>query len=95
MLNALWFKPGGAAAYAEYARAAAPIVAKLGGRRLDSFVPVAVLIGDWKPDLFFVVEWPNWEAFLRLSEDPDYRRIAHLRELGLENSLLVRCARLP
>ncbi|MFU8814382.1 MAG: DUF1330 domain-containing protein [Pseudomonadales bacterium] len=95
MLNALWFKPDGAAAYAAYASAAAPIVARLGGRRLDSFAPVASLIGDWKPDLFFVVEWPSWEAFRQLGEDSDYREIAHLRGLGLENSLLVRCNRLP
>ncbi len=63
MLNALWFKEGGAAAYAEYGQAAGPIVEALGGRRLDGFVPTQSLIGDWQPDLLFIVEWPSWEAF--------------------------------
>jgi len=94
MLNALWFKPGGAEHYAEYGRAAGPLVARLGGRRVDGYTPVAPLIGDWKPDLFFIVEWPNWDAFLSLGRDPDYQKIAHLREIGLEKSLLIHYARM-
>jgi haloalkane dehalogenase len=95
MMNALWFKEGGAQAYAEYGEAAGPIVAALGGKRLDGFVPTQSLIGDWQPDLFFIVEWPNWEAFVALGQSEAYQKIAHLREIGLENSLLIRCDRLP
>ena len=95
MLNALWFKEGGAAAYAEYGQAAGPIVAELGGKRLDGFVPTQSLIGDWQPDLFFIVEWPSWDAFLQLGQSEAYQKIAHLREIGLEKSLLIRCDRLP
>ena len=95
MLNALWFKPDGAPAYDEYARAAGPIVARLGGRRVDAYRPVDALIGDWRPDLFFIVEWPSWRAFTTLAADPDYLKIAQLRERGLARSLLIRCQRLP
>lgn len=94
MLNALWFKEdGGAEKYAEYAAAAAPLVQALGGRLVESYTPQRALIGSWDPDLFFVVEWPNWETFLELPENPDYLKIAHLREEALRDSLLIRCKR--
>ena len=94
MLNALWFKPdGGAEKYLEYAAAAGPFVAELGGIMLDSFTPEQGLIGEWDPDLFFIVEWPNWEAFLELPTKEGYLAIAHLREEALVNSLLIRCRR--
>ena len=94
MLNALWFKQdGGAEKYAEYAAAAAPIVAELGGRLVGGYVPETELIGEWDPDLFFVVEYPDWETFLRLPEHPGYQKIAHLREEALRDSLLIRCRR--
>ncbi|MEX2206436.1 MAG: DUF1330 domain-containing protein [Myxococcota bacterium] len=92
MLNALWFrKDGGAEKYAEYGRAAAPFVSALGGRMVTAYQPDMALIGDWKPDLLFFVEWPSWEAFSRLPNDPGYKKVAHLREEALERSLLIRC----
>lgn len=92
MLNALWFDgEAGAALYAEYAAAAAPFVERYGGRLVASYAPDLALIGDWDPDLFFVVEWPSWEAFQRLPADPGYQAVAPLRERGLRSSLLLRC----
>ncbi len=96
MLNVLWFKKeGGAAKYAEYAAAAAPFVEALGGKMLDGFTPELALIGEWDPDLFFIVEWPSWEAFTQLPANDGYLKIAHLRDEALDNSLLIRCSRLP
>lgn len=96
MLNALWFKKdGGAEKYTEYVAAASPFVEALGGSMLDGFTPELALIGDWDPDLFFIVEWPSWEAFTKLPESEGYMKIAHLREDALENSLLIRCSRIP
>ena len=95
MLNVLWFKKdGGAAKYAEYAAAASPFVEELGGRMLDGFAPDLALIGEWDPDLFFIVEWPSWDVFTKLPESEGYKKIAHLREEALENSLLIRCHRI-
>ena len=94
MLNVLWFKEGdGAGKYAAYAAAAAPYVNELGGKLVESYTPEAALIGNWDPDLFFVVEWPDWESFRRLPQNPDYQKIAHLREEALRDSLLIRCSR--
>ena len=94
MLNVLWFREnGGAERYAEYAAAAAPLVEALGGRLVESYVPEAALIGDWNPDLFFVVEWPSWEVFIELPQKPEYQKIAHLREEAIRDSLLIRCRR--
>ena len=96
MLNVLWFKEdGGAEKYAEYAAAAAPFVTELGARMLDAYVPEMAVIGDWSPDLLFVVEWPSWEAFTELPRNPGYQKIAHLREEALRDSLLIRCRRQP
>lgn len=92
MLNALWFEgEEGATLYGEYAAAAAPYVEKYGGRLVASYVPDLALIGEWDPDLFFVVEWPSWESFQKLPADPGYREVAPLRERGLRKSLLLRC----
>ena len=94
MLNVLWFKKdGGAAKYAEYAAAAAPFVEEIGGALVESYTPTSALIGEWNPDLFFVVEWPSWEAFLELPKHPGYQKIAHLRDEALRDSLLIRCKR--
>lgn len=94
MLNVLWFRPdGGAEKYAEYGEAAAPFVAELGGKLLESYTPELALIGEWDADMFFIVEWPNWEAFTKLPQDPGYQKIAHLREEALRDSLLIRCRR--
>jgi len=92
MLNALWFKKdGGAEKYAEYGAAAAPFVQALGGKMVDGYQPIQSLIGDWDPDVFFLVEWPNQDAFSKLAEDEGYQKIAHLRGEALENSLLIQC----
>ena len=94
MLNALWFKAdGGAEKYAQYTAAAGPFVQELGGRLLEGYAPEVALIGEWKPDLFFIVEWPSWDAFSQLPQNPGYQKIAHLREEALDDSLLIRCAR--
>ena len=94
MLNVLWFKEdGGAEKYAEYVAAAAPFVDGLGGKLVESYTPQEALIGEWDPDLFFVVEWPDWETFMKLPQNPGYQKVAHLREEALRNSLLIRCAR--
>lgn len=94
MLNALWFKKdGGARKYAEYAVAAGPFVAEVGGKLVESYAPELAVIGEWDPDMFFVVEYPSWDAFTKLRQSAGYLKIVHLREEALEKSLLIRCQR--
>lgn len=92
MLNALWLKPdGGAERYADYMRAVAPVVAKYGGRKVDSYVPERALIGEFDADLVFFVEWPNQEAFMSFIADPDFASARAIRDEALSKSLLVQC----
>ncbi len=93
MLNALWFKAdGGQAKYQEYMRAALPFVTQIGGKLVSGpYVPDLAVIGEWDPDLILMVEYPSWDAFLQMTSDPEYLRIAQLREEALERSLLLRC----
>lgn len=93
MLNALWFKPeGGQEKYMEYGAAIAPLLQKYEAQVLENYQPEESLIGDWDPDLFFLVKYPSKQAFEAMISSHDYREIAHLREEALVKSLLVRCA---
>lgn len=92
MLNVLWFKPeGGAARYRDYLRAAAPLLAKYGGRKLASYVPEEAIIGKFDADLIFVVEWPSRESFDAFVNDPEFLRVRPLREEAIRDSLLIQC----
>jgi len=92
MFNALWFKPtGGKEKYSEYAASLAPIFQKAGAELRENYQPEKSLIGEWEPDVFFVVRYPTEEAFISMIESSEYSKIAHLREEALEKSLLVRC----
>ncbi len=92
MLNVLWFKPDdGKQTYQQYLHAVQPIVAKYGGKKLDSYVPDLEVIGTFDADLIFTVEWPSWEIFQQFIHDDDFLSIRHLREEALDRSLLIRC----
>ncbi len=93
MFNALWFKKdGGAESYDRYRQAVVPLLQKAGARLAsETFAPEAALIGEWDADLFFVVEYPTWQAFEEMVQSEGYTKIRHLREEALEKSLLVRC----
>ncbi len=91
MFNALWFKPdGGMKKYKAYLKAAGPFVARHGGRVIGAYEPVEALIGEFEPDLFFVVEWPSWDVFQGFLADPEYQAVRRLREEALVRSLLIR-----
>ncbi len=90
MLNALWFKEqGGKEKYAEYASAVAPLLEGVGASPGQIFQAKQALIGDWAPDAFFVVKYPNKSAFEAMISSPEYAEISHLREDALEKSLLT------
>jgi len=94
MLNAVWFKQGGGEMrYREYMRSVAPLIAKVGGRKLKSFVPGRELIGEFDADLVFFVEYPNWQAFKDVANSAEYHKFAYIREEALEKQLLIRCNR--
>jgi uncharacterized protein (DUF1330 family) len=92
MMNVLWFKKdGGLKKYMEYGAAVAPLLEAAGAEIKENYSSEESLIGDWDPDLFFVVRYPSKAAFESMISSPEYAKIMHLREDALENSLLVRC----
>lgn len=92
MLNALWFKPsGGREKYLEYGAAVAPLIQKTGAEVQHNYGPQESLIGDFNPDVFFVVKYPSKEAFDAMINSTEYQAIMHLREEALEKSLLTMC----
>ena len=94
MLNAVWVKPdGGHELYRKYMRAVTPLIKKVGGRKLKSFVPDRAVIGEFDADLVFFIEYPSWDAYREFANGAEYHKIAYLREESVEKSLLIRCMR--
>ncbi len=95
MLNALWFKPKvGHQRYREYADAMQPLLEKAGAEVQPSYTIEASLIGDWDPDVFFIVKYPNQESFDSMIASPEFKAIKHLRENAIDKSLLLSCKQL-
>jgi len=94
MLNAVWFKAdGGEEQYRQYLNEIGPLIKRVGGRKLKSFVTDRVLIGEFDADLMFFVEYPDWQAFKDFANSSDHHKVAYLKEEALEKSILVRCTR--
>ena len=72
MVNLLRFAEGGRARYAQYAAAAAPFVAAVGGEVVYFGAATATLIAEpgaaW--DAVLLVRYPDRAAFLRMVMDP-------------------------
>jgi uncharacterized protein (DUF1330 family) len=87
----------GPQAYAEYGRATAPILARIGGRIVWRGSFELTLIGpeDERWDHCFIVEYPSVEAFVSMLRDPQYREAVVHRQAGVADSRLIRLAPLP
>jgi uncharacterized protein (DUF1330 family) len=92
MLNALWLKKeGGEEKYLEYGAAAIPLLQKAGAEVKEYYHPEEGLIGEWDPDVFFLVKYPSREAFESMINSPAFQQVAQLREEAIEKSLLISC----
>lgn len=94
MLNLLRFQAdGGQEAYATYAAAAQPHLARVGAQVQWAGACDAALIGPGDPewDIAAVVRYPSRAAFLAMIQDPDYLAITHHRTAGLADSRLIPC----
>lgn len=82
----------GAEAYAEYGRQASPHLAKVGGRRVFSGGPEAMVIGPeaeaW--DMIFVIEYPSATAFMQMITNPEYQKLSAHRTAAVADSRLIR-----
>ncbi len=90
MLNLLRFADGGRARYAEYARAIAPFVARVGGELVYAGDGATALVAEpgqsW--DALLLVRYPSRAAFCRMVADPEYQLITHLRTEALREAVL-------
>ncbi|MCC6949718.1 MAG: DUF1330 domain-containing protein [Bradyrhizobiaceae bacterium] len=60
-------------AYQEYARQAAPTIAKFGGRVIARDANAVVLDGDWNPQRIVVIEFENAEQAKAWYESAEYK----------------------
>ena len=90
MLNLLRFAEGGRARYAEYARATAPFLAKVGGEVVYFGSGGQALVAEagqaW--DAVPLVRYPSRTAFSRMVADPEYQAITSLRSGALVEAVL-------
>ena len=90
MLNLLRFADGGRERYAEYARAIAPFLAKVGGELVYGGDGSTALVAEdgqaW--DAVLLVRYPSRAAFAAMVSDPGYQGITHLRTAALREAVL-------
>mgnify|MGYP002152584787 CR=1 FL=1 len=92
MLNALWFKKeGGEEKYLEYGAAAIPLLRQVGAEVKEYYHPEESLIGEWDPDVFFLVKYPSKAAFETMINSPAFQEVSQLREAAIEKSMLISC----
>lgn len=102
MLNLLRFKEradgiddgvSGLEAYQRYGEAAAPFLARVGGRLLMALEAEGVVIGpegsEW--DMALMVEYPSLQKFMEMASNPDYLAIHEHRAAALADSRLIAC----
>ncbi|MFZ2309350.1 MAG: DUF1330 domain-containing protein [Rhodoferax sp.] len=98
MLNLLAFhavatdgKRTGRQAYADYSKAVAPLLARVGGRVqwfADAHHALIAPPGEsW--DEVLLVEYPSREAFVSMIQSQDYAAIVHHRTAALRDSRLI------
>jgi uncharacterized protein (DUF1330 family) len=87
VLNALWFRPGGAATYARYLEQAEPLVQSRGGHFvLPRLLPQQSLAEDFVPDLMFLGYYPSNETLFEFVNSTAYQPAAAVRAQAVDHS---------
>jgi uncharacterized protein (DUF1330 family) len=77
------------ARYDEYKRQVLPTLEKHGGRFLVRGGPHEVKEGSWHPTRLVLIEFPTLEAAKAWYHDPEYQRLAKLRQQAGKDHLLL------
>ena len=79
-----WLKPDHATKLTDYFQQVFPVAQRYGVEGKARLVPESAPVGDLKPQVIALVEWPRLESFDAFMEDPDYRRLYPLRDAALD-----------
>jgi uncharacterized protein (DUF1330 family) len=71
-----------------YRNLAQESIAKYGGRYIVRGGAVAPVEGDWKPQLFVIVEFPSMERAHAWYRSPEYAEALKLRQKALRRRLI-------
>jgi uncharacterized protein (DUF1330 family) len=105
ILNLLRFKEtaagidagvSGLEAYARYGEAAAPFLARVGGRIQFAVQANQMVIGPeaLERDMAILVEYPSVKKLLEMATDPEYLQIQGHRDAALADPRLIACGAL-
>ena len=77
------------AAYEDYKRQVAPLIARFGGRYLARGGKHEVLEGDWEPHRLVVLEFPDMASLKAWYDSPEYAPIKQIRENSAKGRLIA------
>jgi uncharacterized protein (DUF1330 family) len=77
------------AAYEKYKLLAPPAIAQYGGRYVARGGKTAVLEGEWAPDRFVILEFPDMDAARRFYDSPEYRAAREARKNAARMSMIL------
>lgn len=89
MVNLLKFKGNeGRSSYALYTKEAGKFVEEVGGKVIYLGRTGELLNGSERWDMIMLIQYPSRKSFLAMANNPEYLKIHHLREEGLERAVL-------
>ena len=88
LVNLVRLRPGGTEAYARYAEAVGPLLARHGASVLYAGSAQGVLIGEERWDRVAVTAYPSRNALAALVRDPEFEAATPLRHEALEDGIL-------
>jgi uncharacterized protein (DUF1330 family) len=88
LVNLVRLRPEADSAYRAYAKAVAPLLARVGAELVYAGEARGMLIGDERWDLAAVMRYPSRDALARLVRDPAFAATAPLRHAALEAGIL-------
>jgi uncharacterized protein (DUF1330 family) len=77
------------AAYQEYLRQVAPMIARFGGRYITRVGSHQVLEGGWRPNRVVIIEFPDIAALMGWYRSPEYEPLIALRQRASEDVLIA------
>lgn len=84
-----WVRPDGGPKLIEYFQQVFPVAQRYGVEAKVRLVPETSLVGEFKPDVIAMVEWPRLESFDAFMDDPDYRRLCPMRDAALDRLVVT------